>query len=57
MEWNSIIFPFYRCLWIEFPGKMETFDVENEYMLGKQVSYSLEFELSIFEVLHDKKKT
>lgn len=36
---------------------METFDVENEYMLGKQVSYSVEFELNIFEVLHDKKKT
>lgn len=36
---------------------METFDVENEYMLGKQVSCSLEYELNIFEVLHDKKKT
>uniref|UniRef100_A0A8C5IRG5 GANC glucosidase n=1 Tax=Junco hyemalis TaxID=40217 RepID=A0A8C5IRG5_JUNHY len=33
--------PVMRSLWIEFPGKMETFDVENEYMLGKQVSYSL----------------
>lgn len=36
---------------------METFDVENEYMLGKQVSYSLQLELNIFEVLHEKKKT
>uniref|UniRef100_A0A8C3NFG8 Glycoside hydrolase family 31 N-terminal domain-containing protein n=1 Tax=Geospiza parvula TaxID=87175 RepID=A0A8C3NFG8_GEOPR len=49
--------PVMRSLWIEFPGKMETFDVENEYMLGKQVSYSLQFDLNIFEVLHDKKKT
>uniref|UniRef100_A0A8C5ITL3 GANC glucosidase n=1 Tax=Junco hyemalis TaxID=40217 RepID=A0A8C5ITL3_JUNHY len=42
--------PVMRSLWIEFPGKMETFDVENEYMLGKQVSYSLQLELNIFEV-------
>ncbi|XP_058707963.1 neutral alpha-glucosidase C isoform X3 [Poecile atricapillus] len=26
--------PVMRSLWIEFPEKMETFDVENEYMLG-----------------------
>uniref|UniRef100_A0A8B9BMW1 Glucosidase alpha, neutral C n=1 Tax=Anser brachyrhynchus TaxID=132585 RepID=A0A8B9BMW1_9AVES len=29
--------PVMRPLWIEFPGKLETFGVENEYMLGKQV--------------------
>lgn len=28
---------FCRPLWVEFPGKLETFGVENEYMLGKQV--------------------
>lgn len=27
-------FILWRSLWIEFPEKMETFDVENEYMLG-----------------------
>uniref|UniRef100_A0A8C0U8C1 Glucosidase alpha, neutral C n=1 Tax=Cyanistes caeruleus TaxID=156563 RepID=A0A8C0U8C1_CYACU len=43
--------PVMRSLWIEFPEKMETFDVENEYMLGKQVSYSLGFDLNIFEVV------
>ncbi|KFU83540.1 Neutral alpha-glucosidase C, partial [Chaetura pelagica] len=26
--------PVMRPLWVEFPGKIETFDVENEYMLG-----------------------
>ncbi|KFP30782.1 Neutral alpha-glucosidase C, partial [Colius striatus] len=26
--------PVMRALWIEFPGKIETFAVENEYMLG-----------------------
>ncbi|NXW55644.1 GANC glucosidase, partial [Eurystomus gularis] len=26
--------PVMRALWIEFPGKIETFGVENEYMLG-----------------------
>uniref|UniRef100_A0A8B9F2N4 Neutral alpha-glucosidase C n=1 Tax=Amazona collaria TaxID=241587 RepID=A0A8B9F2N4_9PSIT len=35
--------PVMRPLWIEFPGNIETFGVENEYMLGKQVSsHSLE---------------
>lgn len=51
---------FYRPLWVEFPGKIETFGVDNEYMLGKQESsHSLEFELNIFEVVvsWDKKKT
>uniref|UniRef100_A0A803VP62 Glucosidase alpha, neutral C n=1 Tax=Ficedula albicollis TaxID=59894 RepID=A0A803VP62_FICAL len=41
--------PVMRALWIEFPGEVETFDVENEYMLGKQVSYSLEFEIPVFQ--------
>ncbi|KFV86324.1 Neutral alpha-glucosidase C, partial [Struthio camelus australis] len=26
--------PVMRPLWVEFPGKIDTFDVENEYMLG-----------------------
>lgn len=45
----------YRPLWIEFPGKIETFGVENEYMLGKQMSsHSLEFELNIFEMIESR---
>uniref|UniRef100_A0A663LN60 Uncharacterized protein n=1 Tax=Athene cunicularia TaxID=194338 RepID=A0A663LN60_ATHCN len=44
--------PVMRPLWVEFPEKIETFDVENEYMLGKQVSsHPLDFELNIFEVV------
>lgn len=31
---ESHYFSFYRPLWIEFPGKIETFGVDNEYMLG-----------------------
>lgn len=50
------LFLFYRSLWIEFPGNIETFDVENEYMLGKQVSYSLEFELNILRCCMTKRK-
>jgi len=49
---ESCYLSFYRPLWVEFPGKIETFAVENEYMLGKQVSsHSQEFELNIFEVI------
>uniref|UniRef100_A0A8C0EMX8 Glycoside hydrolase family 31 N-terminal domain-containing protein n=1 Tax=Bubo bubo TaxID=30461 RepID=A0A8C0EMX8_BUBBB len=49
--------PVMRPLWVEFPGKIETFGVENEYMLGKQVSsHPLEFELNVFEIWYDFRK-
>uniref|UniRef100_A0A8B9W0R6 Glycoside hydrolase family 31 N-terminal domain-containing protein n=1 Tax=Anas zonorhyncha TaxID=75864 RepID=A0A8B9W0R6_9AVES len=34
---HTVAEPVMRPLWVEFPGKLETFGVENEYMLGKQV--------------------
>ena len=38
----QILFPFPRPLWVEYPDDLETFAVEDEYMLGKylQVSYT-----------------
>lgn len=30
-----IFFPYPRPLWVEFPDELETFGVEDEYMLGK----------------------
>lgn len=35
IEFHSL--SFFRPLWIEFPEKLETFGVEDEYMLGKPV--------------------
>uniref|UniRef100_A0A8C0A0T5 Glycoside hydrolase family 31 N-terminal domain-containing protein n=1 Tax=Anas zonorhyncha TaxID=75864 RepID=A0A8C0A0T5_9AVES len=31
---HTVAEPVMRPLWVEFPGKLETFGVENEYMLG-----------------------
>lgn len=35
LKQNFFFFPFLRPLWIEFPDELETFGVEDEYMLGK----------------------
>lgn len=47
---------FYRPLWVEFPGNIETFGVENEYMLGKQVSLESELNFELRECCRMKRR-
>jgi len=37
---------FFRPLWIEFPEKLETFGVEDEYMLGKHMWMGMQYSLA-----------
>lgn len=40
--------PVMRPLWVEFPTEINTFGIDNEYMLGKFVMRTLLYKLSFY---------